>query len=186
MGRVSKKTALYGFPGKDITVSHLFLLMEIVKCRLSKGKNKDFHLVVLAGIMSLLAAKLVFQNHIHSSTCLSHEAYHLWTIHSPDHVWRSIVHSNHIYNDEEFLCHTTYIPLDCRLDQGQPWTEGKNSRKESQHFSAELHVLVMLKWFGAEGSQSPPKWLRDNLGLSKGTVNSYVNRAVDALLSLKD
>jgi hypothetical protein len=44
----------------------------------------------------------------------------------------------------------------------------------------------MLKWFGAEGSQSPPKWLRDNLGLSKGTVNSYVNRAVDALLSLKD
>ncbi len=56
----------------------------------------------------------------------------------------------------------------------------------SQHFSAELHVLVMLKWFGAEGSQSPPKWLRDNLGLSKGTVNSYVNRAVDALLSLKD
>ena len=134
MGRVSKKTALYGFPGKDITVSHLFLLMEIVKCRLSK----DFRLVV-AGIISLVA-KLVFHNHIDSSTYLFHESYHLQTIRSPDHVWRSIVNSNHKYNDEEFLCmycvtQSTFLWI-VDLVKDSPLLKGKNSRKQSQRFSA--------------------------------------------------
>ncbi len=102
MGRVSTKTVLYGFLGKDITLSRLFLLLVIVKCMLSKGKNKDYHLVV-AGIMSLVA-KLIFHSHIDSSTYLFREYYHLQTNQGPDHVWRSIVNSNHIYNDEEFLC----------------------------------------------------------------------------------
>lgn len=78
------KTVLHDFLGKDITLSHLFLLLEIVKCRLSNGKNKDFHLVA-AGIMSLVA-NLIFHDHIHSSTYLFCEANHLQTMHGPDHV----------------------------------------------------------------------------------------------------
>jgi hypothetical protein len=72
------------------------------------------------------------------------------------------------------------------LAKDSPALKRKNSRKQSQYFSAELHVLFMLKWFGAEGNQSSLKWLCDNHGMSKGTVNNYVNHAVNALLLLKD
>jgi hypothetical protein len=58
------KTVLHDFLGKDITLSHLFLLLEIVKFRLSKGKNKDFCLVV-AGIMSLVAKLTLIPFHIY-------------------------------------------------------------------------------------------------------------------------
>jgi hypothetical protein len=155
---------------------------------LSKGKNKDYHLVV-AGIMSLVA-KLIFHNQIDSSTYLFRESYRLQTIEGPDHVWRSIVNSNPIYNDEEFLCvlcatQSMFLRI-VDLVKDNPLLKEKNLRKQSQYFSAELHVLVMLKWFGAEGNQSPPKQLRDNLGMLKGTVSNYVNCADDALLSLKD
>jgi hypothetical protein len=43
--------------------------------------------------------------------------------------------------------------------KGSHALQGKNSRKQSQHFSADLYILVLLKGSGAEGNQSSPKKL---------------------------
>jgi hypothetical protein len=59
---VSNISILHGFIGKDNTISHFFLLLEIVKCWLSAGKNKDFCLEG-AGIIELVA-KVALHNHI--------------------------------------------------------------------------------------------------------------------------
>jgi hypothetical protein len=79
MGRVTKKDILHGFVGKDNTFSHLFLLLEIAKCWLSKGKNTYFCLVG-TGIIALLAT-VVLHNHIQSSTFIFHDTYHLRIVH---------------------------------------------------------------------------------------------------------
>jgi hypothetical protein len=72
------------------------------------------------------------------------------------------------------------------LIKDNPILQGKNFRRHSKHFVAELHLLATLKFFGAEGNLGSNKRLRDNLGMGKGTVSNYVNRGILAILSLHD
>jgi hypothetical protein len=58
---------------------------------------------------------------------------------------------------------------------------GKNQRK---HFSAELHLLVLLKYMGAEGNACSAINVKHGRGIGKGSVTNYLRRAVDAVLSL--
>jgi hypothetical protein len=50
----------------------------------------------------------------------------------------------------------------------------------------ELHLIVALTFFGSEENICSAKRLRENLGLSKGSILNYIDRCVDAILSLCD
>ncbi len=65
-------------------------------------------------------------------------------------IWKSIVTSTEIYNDEEFLAqfcitHGT-IQRHVELVKDSPYLGGRNSQKQSQHFVPELHLLVALEF----------------------------------------
>jgi len=68
--------------------------------------------------------------------------------------WKKIV-LGYKYNEEEFL-RIFRIPRRLFLSFVQILRNhpafGKNGKKQRKHFSAELHLLVLLKYMGAEGN----------------------------------
>ena len=60
----------------------------------------------------------------------------------------------------------------------------RNGLKQRKHFSAELHLLVLLKFLGLEGNAATAIHVKQGLGLGKGSIRNYILRAVDAVLSL--
>jgi hypothetical protein len=56
--------------------------------------------------------------------------------------------------------------------------------KQRKHFSVELHLLVVLKFFGCEGNHASALSVKQGLGIAKGSVLNYLRRGVDAILSL--
>jgi hypothetical protein len=97
--------------------------------------------------------------------------------------WKKIV-LGYKYNEEEFL-QKFRIPRCLFLFFAQMLKNypafGTLGKKQRKHFGAELHLLVLLKYMGAEGSAIN---LKHGLGIGKGTVMNYLRRAVDAVLSL--
>jgi hypothetical protein len=59
-------------------------------------------------------------------------------------------------------------------------------KKQHKHFSAELHLLLTLRYFGMGGNGGSNFKLKHGLGVGYGSVTSYVNRTVKALLSLEN
>ena len=57
-------------------------------------------------------------------------------------------------------------------------------KKQRKYFSLELHLLVLLKYLGSEGNSCSALYLKQGLGIGKGSVMNYLMRAVDAVLSL--
>jgi len=93
------------------------------------------------------------------------------------------------YNDEEFLCHFRldrqhFLTL-LELIRDHPRINIQNAGYR-HHGSVELHLLVTLKYFGAEGNGASMLKVKDGLGISKGSAMEYVERTVDAILSLED
>jgi len=60
----------------------------------------------------------------------------------------------------------------------------KNGLKQRKHFSVELHLLVLLKFLGSEGNAASAIVVKHGLGLGKGSVQNYIRRATDAVLSV--
>jgi len=100
--------------------------------------------------------------------------------------WKKIV-LGYKYNEEEFL-QNFRIPRRLFLSFAQMLKNypafGTLGKKQRKHFSAELHLLVLLKYMGAEGNGCSAIYLKHGLGTGKGTVTNYLRRAVDAVLSL--
>lgn len=59
-----------------------------------------------------------------------------------------------------------------------------HDKKQRKHFSAELHLLVLLKYMHAEGNGCSAIHLKHGLGTGKDTVTNSLRRAVDAVLLL--
>jgi hypothetical protein len=49
-----------------------------------------------------------------------------------------------------------------------------------------MHLLAILKLFGAECNQGTLKQLRENLGMDKGSISNYVDHGIQPILSLHD
>jgi hypothetical protein len=100
--------------------------------------------------------------------------------------WKKIVRGDK-YNDDEFLklfrvprkCFNALVSL---LKHHAAFS--KCGLKQRKHFSVELHLLVMLKYFGSEGNAASPLMVKQGLGIAKGSVLNYLRRGVDAILSL--
>ncbi len=60
----------------------------------------------------------------------------------------------------------------------------KCGMKQRKHFSVELHLLVVLKFFGCQGNHASAFSVKQGLGIGKGSVMNYLRRGVDAILSL--
>ncbi len=58
---------------------------------------------------------------------------------------------------------------------------GRNGKKQRKHFSVELHLLVLLKYMGAEGNGCSTIYLKQGLGIGKVSVTNFLRRAVDAV-----
>lgn len=115
-------------------------------------------------------------------------AYRPVIVYSDHTVWRNIVYSTSVYNEEEFLM---WFRVDRRyfielvdLIKGHPVFNG-NEAYQRRHFSPELHLLITLKYFGNDGNGGSALKVKDALGVSKGAVEFYVNRTVKAILSLE-
>lgn len=54
---------------------------------------------------------------------------------------------------------------------------GRNGKKQKKHVSVELHLLVLLKYMGAEGNGCSTIYLKHGLGIRKGSVTNYLRRA---------
>jgi hypothetical protein len=93
----------------------------------------------------------------------------------------------HKHNDEEFIkifrIPRHLFPSLLWLLKSHP-AFGKHGKKQRKHFSVELHLLVLLKYMGAEGNGCSAINLKHGLGIGKGSVTNYLRRAVDAVLSL--
>ena len=189
MGRLTQKQQFMNYLGDILIFSHLFTVISAVKCKLRKGKRGPILTYFKAHILRETFQILLHQ-HLQSERYLFRDTYRPRTLHSKDHMWNKIINTTLIYNDDEFLCcfrstRSTFLRL-VALIKDNPILQGKNFRRHSKHFVAELHLLATLKFFGAEGNLGSNKRLRDNLGMGKGTVSNYVNRGVLAILSLHD
>jgi hypothetical protein len=60
----------------------------------------------------------------------------------------------------------------------------KRGLKQRKHFTSELHLPVLLKYMGLEGNAASLLNVKQGLGIGKGSVKNYLERAVDAVLSL--
>ena len=100
--------------------------------------------------------------------------------------WRKIV-LGYKYNEEEFL-KIFCIPRDlfrsfaAVLKNHRAFQ--KRGLKQRKHFSSVLHLLVLLKYMGSEGNAASLLTVKQGLGIGKGSVKNYLERAVDAVLSL--
>jgi hypothetical protein len=59
-----------------------------------------------------------------------------------------------------------------------------NGKKQRKYFSAKLHLLVLLKYMGAEGNGNSANNIIQGLGISKSSALNYLRRSVDAVSSL--
>ena len=81
-----------------------------------------------------------------------------------------------------FHCTRDYFRKLVDLIKDHPSMKSQGTRK----LHPELLVLMTLKFFGSEGNGATANRVKDGLGFSgKGSVMSYVERTVDALLSLE-
>ena len=62
--------------------------------------------------------------------------------------------------------------------------EARNHRGPC-HGPPSLHLLVLLKYIGIHGSEASTSKIGHLLGISKGRVYGYLNRAISAVLNLK-
>ncbi len=61
----------------------------------------------------------------------------------------------------------------------------KLGMKQRKHFSVELHLLVVLKFFGCEGNHASSLSGKQGLRIGKGnSVLNYLRRGVEAILSI--
>jgi hypothetical protein len=100
--------------------------------------------------------------------------------------WKKIV-LGYKYNEEEFLkifrvLRQLFFSL-VQLLKNHP-AFGRHGKRQRKHFSVELHLLVLLKYMGAEGNGCSAINLKHGLGIGKGSVTNYLRRAVEAVLSL--
>jgi hypothetical protein len=100
--------------------------------------------------------------------------------------WKTIL-LGYKYNEEEFLRifrvpRKLFLSLVKLLNKHPSFAP--NGKKQRKHFSAELHLLVLMKYLGAEGKGSSAINLKQGLGIGKGSVFNYLRRAVDAVLSI--
>jgi hypothetical protein len=122
--------------------------------------------------------------------------YFYWTKYHPDihgrklrygmPDWKKIVRGDKC-NDEEFL-KLFRVPRKCfnalfRLLKHHA-AFSKRELKQRKHFSMELHLLVVLKYFGSEGNAAVALSVKQGLGIAKGSVLNYLRKGVDAILSL--
>ncbi len=59
-----------------------------------------------------------------------------------------------------------------------------NGLKQRKHYSTELHLLVLLKYIGSKGNACTTINVKEGHSFGKGSVRSYLLRAVEAVLSL--
>jgi hypothetical protein len=100
--------------------------------------------------------------------------------------WKKIVRGDK-YNEEEFLKlfrvpHKCFDALIRLLKHHAEFS--KRGLKQRKHFSVELHLLVVLNYFGSEGNAGSTLSIKQGLGIAKGCVMNYLRRGVDAVLSL--
>ncbi len=133
-------------------------------------------------------AQVLCYFHVDTSRYSFREKYHPHTLHKRDHVRNDVLNKDIIYNNGEFLSvfrvtRCTFMRL-LALEKDNQVHQGQNSEKQSKHFVPEVHLLVTLKNFGAEGNQGGSKRLHENLGMGRESVSNYVERGVKAILSL--
>jgi hypothetical protein len=91
------------------------------------------------------------------------------------------------YNDEEIL-KVFRIPRDLFRSFAAVLKNHhafhKRGLKQRKHFRSELHLLVLLKFMGSEGNAASFLNVKQGVGIGKGSVKNYLERAVDAVLSL--
>jgi hypothetical protein len=100
--------------------------------------------------------------------------------------WKKIVRGDK-YNEEEFL-KLFRVPCKCfdalvRLLKHHA-AFSKHGLKQRKHFSVELHLLVVWKYFGSKGNAGSTLSVKQGLGIAKGSVMNYLRRGVDAILFL--
>jgi hypothetical protein len=100
--------------------------------------------------------------------------------------WKRIV-LGYKYNDEGFLkvfCTPRDLFRSFTAVLKNHRAFHKRGVKQKRHFSSELHLLVLLKFMGSEGNAASALNVKQGLGIGKGSVKNYLERAVDAVLSL--
>jgi hypothetical protein len=100
--------------------------------------------------------------------------------------WKTIL-LGYKYNEEEFLRmfrvpRKLFLSLVKLLNKHPSFAP--NGKKQRKHFSAELHLLVLMKYLGAERNGSSAVHVKQGLGIGKGSVLNYLRRAIDAVLSI--
>lgn len=103
-------------------------------------------------------------------------------------IWQKVV-DGELYNEAEFLKffrapRLLFLELvDLVKDHSAFQFDGKKHRR---HLSPYLHMLVTLKYFGGMGNGCSAHTVKDGLGISVGSVHSYVDRCVKVILSLEN
>jgi hypothetical protein len=100
--------------------------------------------------------------------------------------WKKI-ERGYKYNEEELVRifrvpRHLYLSLVKLLKKNPSFAQ--NGKKQSKHFSTELHPIVLLKYMGTEGNGSSAINVKQGFGIAKGTILNYLRRSVDAVLSL--
>lgn len=98
--------------------------------------------------------------------------------------WHFLLHNTKMVNNSEFLnefrmnreCFYSLLNL------------LQNSGRESEDYKKveDVHLLTLLRFLGSVGSASSYTHIGCSLGIGYGSVRNYMNRAIDAILRLKN
>ena len=111
-------------------------------------------------------------------------------VHSRCPKWKKIV-DGRVMTDEEFLNHfrvtrLLFHKLALLIKDHPSVSNFGGTHKSRMHFTAELPLLVTLRYFGSEGNAASAYKVKLGLGISKGSVLNFISRTVTALLSLEE
>ena len=101
-----------------------------------------------------------------------------------DHITQALLGGTLVYSDEEFLMwfRVTRETFKKILPIFAKHSEFNHPKGQAKHIRPTTHLLVTLKYFGADGNGASSKKMRDMLQMGKGTVDNYINRTIDIIL----
>ena len=183
MPRLSKRAIVLQELGDALVAHHVFSDAYKLLCNDSDSESDDEEILTTKGLSAIQYATM------HCFCYLHRDVTHCANVRGRKNKmpeWQKIV-LGYKYNDEEML-RFFRVPRRLfhslvRLLKNHPafTTNGKKQRK---HFSAELHLLVLLKYMGAQGNACSALYVKNGLSIGKGSVVNYIRRAMDAVLSL--
>jgi len=161
----------------------MFFQMHISLCDDSDAESDDEEIRTTKGLSAIQHATMHCFHYLHRD--ITHRA-DVRGRKNEMPEWQKIV-LGYKYNDEEML-QIFRVPRRLfhslvRLLKNHP-AFSTNGKKQRKHFTAELHLLVLLKYMGTQGNACSAFYVKNGLGIGKGSVVSYVMRAMDAVLSL--